>query len=410
MKKIFSALFIIFTAISCSSPEAKDPAPDPAAAPVDPSAISSSCPFLTSDDKGNIVLSWVRDLNDSASIMCYAISSDKGRTFGKPVEIPSSSNVHPHGENMPKIIFKPGGEIIAAWGASNSNPKNKYSGLVFYTQSFDAGKSWTEAKPLVTDTASYDQRYFDMGLLPNGEAGIIWLDNRKEGKAEGSTLYFASTKGKNGFQDETPVAKTICQCCRTDLFIDKKGSIHASFRDIINDSIRDMVHIVSTDNGKTFSAPERISKDNWVINGCPHTGPAMTQNKNGFHFAWYTMGNGQGVFYCNSKDNCASYSSRDSVSGRSSAKHPQIITLQDDDLVVVWDETVQKGEKYNAWIGLQQRDAEGKTMSTRYVSPDTAVSEFPVILSAGDNSIVLAYSTKGSKNKQVVSQVIHLTE
>ena len=71
---------------------------------------------------------------------------DEGKTFGKPVEIPGSTNVHPHGENMPKVIFKPSGEIIAAWGAANPNPKNPYSGLVYYSQSFDKGKTWTKAE------------------------------------------------------------------------------------------------------------------------------------------------------------------------------------------------------------------------------------------------------------------------
>jgi hypothetical protein len=38
---------------------------------------------------------------------------------------------------MPKVIFKPSGEIIALWDAPNPNPKNNYSGLVYHTQSLD---------------------------------------------------------------------------------------------------------------------------------------------------------------------------------------------------------------------------------------------------------------------------------
>jgi len=155
----------------------------------------SSCPYLTKDPDGNIVVSYVSDLNDSVSVLRYRISIDNGKTFAGAVEIPSSKNIHPHGENHPKIIFKPGGEILAVWGSSNSNPKNKYSGLIHYAQSFDKGKTWSSAIPLVTDTSRYDQRYFDLALLPDGEAAIIWLDNREKINKEGSTIFYAATRG-----------------------------------------------------------------------------------------------------------------------------------------------------------------------------------------------------------------------
>src|SRR5690606_31353852 len=125
-----------------------------------------SCPYLTRDYKNNIVLSWIKQIDTDAFVFCYAVSEDEGKTFSTSVEIPGSTNVHPHGENMPKVIFKPSGEIIAVWGAANPNPKNAYSGLVYYTQSFDNGKTWTKPVSLTKDTASFDQRYFDVALLP----------------------------------------------------------------------------------------------------------------------------------------------------------------------------------------------------------------------------------------------------
>src|SRR3954454_1256526 len=100
-------------------------------------SLPGQCPYLTKDNKGNAVLSWVRMMNDSSAVFCYAVSADGGKSFGNTVTIPSSTNIQPHGENLPKIIFKPSGEILALWGAAHPNPANKYSGLVFYSQSFD---------------------------------------------------------------------------------------------------------------------------------------------------------------------------------------------------------------------------------------------------------------------------------
>src|SRR5436190_1839637 len=139
-------------------------------------------------------------------------------------------------------------------------------------------------------------------IQPHGEIGIIWLDNRKTTTKEGSALYFASTNGKNGFEGGRLIAEPCCQCCRTDLYVDKKGGIHALFRGIVQDSIRDMVHIASTDGGNTFSIPKRINEDNWVLNGCPHTGPAMTENNEGIHFAWFTGGKNKGCYYTKTTD------------------------------------------------------------------------------------------------------------
>jgi hypothetical protein len=363
------------------------------------------CPYLTKDDKGNMVISWVRMVNDSTSAFCYAISKD-GKAFEAPIIIPGSDNIQPHGENLPKIIFKPSHEIIALWGAANPNPKNKYSGLVFYVQSFDEGKSWTAPKTLVTDTASYDQRYYDIALLPNGEAAIIWLDNRKTVDREGSGLYFASTNGNKGFENAHLISQPCCQCCRTDLFVDNKENVHVLYRGIIQDSIRDMVHIVSTNKGESFSAPQRISNDNWVINGCPHTGPAMTENADGLHFAWFTGGKKHGCFYTRSTDNGATFIMQDSVSAAGS--HPQLTSLTNGSVVIVWDESVSTGNKVNKRIGIQLRNKEGRSELKTYLTNDELFASYPVLLPLNDHASVVAYTSKSGEKPFVSYQLVNI--
>jgi len=363
------------------------------------------CPYLTKDNKGNTVLSWVRMINDSTTAFCYAISTD-GKKFSSPAVIPNSGNIEPHGENIPKIIFRPSGEIIALWGVANPNPKNKYSGLVYYTQSFDNGVTWTKAKPLASNTSSYDQRYYDVALLPNGEVAAIWLDNRKTTTKEGSALFFATTDGRNGFENEKLIAQPCCQCCRTDLYVDTKGGIHALFRGIVQDSIRDMVHIVSTDGGKTFSEPKRINEDNWVIKGCPHTGPAMTENKDGIHFAWFTGGKNKGCFYTNTTDNGKSFAGADSIT--STGAHPQIASLPNGKLIIVWDEGQFVKGKMVKRIGIQERSAEGKTERKDYITAEDSNASFPVVAPIDDASSFVAYSTKKANKDYVTYQVVHL--
>lgn len=370
-------------------------------------AAKGSCPYLTRDNKNNIVLSWVKQVDTATSVLCYAVSGDEGKTFNRPVEVPGSNNVHPHGENMPKVIFKPSGEIIAVWGAANPNPENAYSGLVYYTQSFDNGKTWTKPVSLTKDTASFDQRYFDVALLPGGEAGIVWLDNRKRSKKEGSGLYYAVTKGNNGFEDEQLISEPCCQCCRTDLFIDKKENIHVLYRAIINDSIRDMVHIVSIDKGYSFSSPKRISEDNWVISGCPHTGPAIAENKEGLHFTWFSGGGSAGVYYNNSFDNGQSFSNRNNVSGKAS-KHCQIASLSNDNILIVWNESFADGGNFNSRIGIEERNADGNVMSKAYITAVNGDASFPVIHPVNANKVLVAYTERIKDSEYVLFKQVML--
>jgi hypothetical protein len=217
-------------------------------------------------------------------------------------------------------------------------------------------------------------------------------------------LYFASTNGKNGFGNGQLISEPCCQCCRTSLYVDAKGGIHALYRGIIQDSIRDMVHIVSTDGGHTFSEPTRISNDNWVLNACPHTGPAMTENKDGIHFAWFTGANGAGCRYAKSTDNGKSFVMQDSVSAKGS--HPQLTSLTNGELVIVWDESVIDSNRVYKRIGLQRRTADGKSKGTEYITPANENASYPVIEAVQNNKWIVAYTTKQGDKDIVSYQVI----
>ncbi|MCO5239639.1 MAG: glycoside hydrolase [Chitinophagaceae bacterium] len=404
MMKIFLYSFLAALILSCNTKEKTTGTfATPGLGISKDSAFAGSCPYLFQAADGTTLISWLRDVSDTQAVLCYAIA-ENGADFGPTITVPGSDNAYPHGENLPRVIKTPDGKTLATWGASNPNPQNPYSGIVYYSWSLDNGKSWTDPQTLSRDTNSIDQRYFDIEILKDNTVGVIWLDNRKNTDREGSSLYFAAFDDNNIPGNEKPIDATCCPCCRTDLFVDKQGNLHTVYRKIINDSIRDIVHAVSADNGKTFSAPERISPDGWVINGCPHTGPAIAQTSGGLSFVWYTQGNGSGVFYAGSKDNGKTFSKKEPVSAVPSAKHPQLAIANTGEQLTVWDEGALHGNR----IGLEIRSADGKKRQTGYLTDSTSYASFPVIKAFGKGFIV-AYAGKeqADDEEKIFYKIIH---
>jgi hypothetical protein len=337
--------------------------------------------------------------------MYYAIYDAQRGSFGSPRMIPSATGLEAHGEDMPKLIYWGTGSMLAIYNIPNPIAGNPYTGKVLYTQSFDEGRHWTNPVPLVRDsTASYDQRYFDVARLPHGEVGVVWLN---DSRPEGSSLCFAQTTGKQGFSKARIIAQHTCQCCRTDLMTDDSGNVHVAWRGIQDDSIRDMMYCRSTDSGQHFSTPQRISPDNWVIRGCPHTGPSMTANKDGIHFSWFTMGGGGGIYYCHQQAD-TSFSPRQTVSDRISARHPQLITLAQGALALVWDEGVGSGNNLHQRIMLQQRGPSGLMIHTRSLTGDSQNASFPQIIPLDKQSVLVAYTIYAGQKRQVQYQVVRL--
>jgi hypothetical protein len=105
----------------------------------------------------------------------------------------------------------------------------------------------------------------------------------------------------------------------------------------------------STDGGRTFSGPVRVSEDHWQIDACPEDGPSLTVTTDGvLHIVWPAMLQDEqkkAVFYAASSDGGRSFSPRarvDQAAGKVHAGHPQIAAAGGR-LFVTWDETTGSG-------------------------------------------------------------------
>ncbi len=118
-----------------------------------------------------------------------------------------------------------------------------------------------------------------------------------------------SADGGRTFAAPVGVADATCQCCRTALTVADDGTVYAAWRHIFDGGERDMALARSDDGGATSGPPARVHRDGWAIDGCPHSGPAVTTDAEGaVHVAWATGAPGRmGVWRAVSTDRGASF-------------------------------------------------------------------------------------------------------
>ncbi len=367
--------------------------------------IHASCPYLTTDNHANPVLCWTEKVDTLHNILAYAVFDQKRQSFGSPIHIKETLGMHAHHESMAKVASKKDGTMLAVFRISTPTAKSRFAGSMYFTQSFDKGKSWTPKQKLVTDSTSYNQSFYDLTLLKDGELGMSWLDARRiEKDKEGSTLFFAKTKGKLGFVNEKPIAGATCQCCRTDIFNDSNGDLHIGYRNIIQDSIRDMFYLTSTNSGATFEKQLRIGEDNWVIRGCPHTGPTIAFNGTKIGIAWFTMGGQKGIYFTSKDKQNNEFMQRTLLSDK--IYHPQMIGTDDGNFVLVTEEESENNNLLNR-IVLRLISSDQKVI--RYpISVKGTNNEYPVIIRKKNGDLLIVWVEISGKHSKLVYQEMNI--
>jgi len=209
-------------------------------------------------------------------------SEDGGDTFDPPVWVSEpGAHVSSAGEDSPAFVVTPD-VIYAAW---NEGPHLLFARSVTWGGSFEKPISVSDHK------GNNFSGYPSIGVAPNGDVYVVWIDTRDQtGTSDDNySLYLArSTDHGTTFHENVKVADKICPCCRPTLSFGPNGEVMAFWRHVYPGPIRDMTVSVTTDGGKTFSPPRRIAEDNWKINGCPDSGPAVARSGKRVYVAWLT--------------------------------------------------------------------------------------------------------------------------
>jgi hypothetical protein len=279
-------------------------------------------PTLIKNHKGKVVMHWSEKDEKGLISWYFSVSANGGKTFKAKTLIASDAGIGVNRLARPRLLFKPDGTMVAIYsyravnpnapqaampksdsqGASAPMARPKRDSQIRYSSSSNGGKTWSEATSVDTDTSKLTRGFFDAIILPNNEIAVAYLKDVKNSiKHEERDLRLALTK--NGiFQEEKLLDAVVCDCCNIGMNLDPKGNLHMYYRDNNND-IRDIAHIVSADNGATFTAPQTLHNDQWEIKGCPHSGASSVTTKSNQYTTWFsgTMAGKAGLRIANNK-------------------------------------------------------------------------------------------------------------
>ena len=362
------------------------------------------------------LISWTEHgKNKKETTLKFAFLNSKTNVFDKAITVTPANGLQLHTESMAKVGITKKGVLFAIFRVKSPNSKSMYGGTVYYTTSKDRGVTWNEKQQLVSDSKSTSQSFFDIAQLANGELGISWLDNRKlHQNRQGQTLYFATTDSLNTFQNEITLEGSVCQCCRTDIEVDKNGIIKVGFRNLIaptesgfptnlldqETEVRDMYFTTSNDNGTTFNKLKPIYSDNWQVNGCPHTGPSLASNTNESGVVWFTDATANsGIFF---KTNTSQEKFLISETGR----HPQMTAINGN-YYIVFEDYYEVDNKGYTKIVMQTWNTKSLLKTVEISSPKTT-NDHAVIKTINNNKLLISWINTDTRNAVVQYDIIEL--
>lgn len=390
MKKIFLFVAVLLAFASCNTQRSHDNI----VLLSDESSTGSSV-FLTKNEAGIPAVSWAETDSATGKHFYFALWDSISGRFGQKISIPILENAKLHEEGMPKIAFKGDGTIIATMETSLPPAEGQRFGKgdIKFVSSKDGGKTWTEPVSVQAGFPDPGSIGFSNVLrLDDGEIGIAWLGTGPA-SIEGRPVMFAKTTEEGGFTRGVIVDSVACQCCRIALSTNGDNQVQLAFRNLLPGQIRDISIARSENNGHTFARSVSFSDDQWVIEGCPHDGPALASNGDKTFATWYAGSStheGAGVYYAElDKDDNTLLKKQMAPTG----KFIQLCLMPDGTRMMGYNESYKDGDSIYNKIVVAKTD--GKGFFIKELTEPGARGFYPMVMPVSKNRVLVAWKDEG---------------
>ena len=349
-------------------------------------------------DGDRVAAVWAATGTSRVTDIYLATSDDAGRTFAPPVRVNDiDGDVSAGGEQPPRVILK-GSAVDVVWVSKRAG----VAGIRAAT-STNGGRTFAPARSITPSGVTGARGWESASPGADGVVHAVWLDGRSAstpspasapaagppaahqhgGAPMRQDIYHAMWKG-DGAPIETAVAANVCFCCKTAV-VSRGADVFVAWRHLFPGGVRDIAIARSSDGGRTFQEPTRVSADNWQIDACPDDGPAMTIDAGGvLRITWPTLVTDGGakrvIFEATSRDGGATFSPRTRVdAAEGGAAHPRIATGAAGRSAVVWDELAQGSRRV-----VFRLTSEGSPV----VLSTGRIASYPAIAAVGDGFVV----------------------
>ncbi len=351
----------------------------------------------------------------SAMDIYTATSVDGGRRFGAPVRVNRvDGDARVSGEEPPRVALVPrrgqSPEIVVVWTA-----RTGADWRVLSARSTDGGRSFGVHAQVPGSEGPGSRGWQSVAVDATGRVSVLWLDHRDLVAADSakragpkpdpteraalSQLFFSSLDGSKA----VPITRSVCYCCKTSL-VAAGNELFAVWRHVYPGSHRDIAFTRSSDRGRSFAEPVRVSRDDWQIDGCPDNGPAVAVDSGRrVHVVWPTVAaiNGESrmtLFYAVSRDG-KRFGARTEIPSRGAASHPQIALRSDGSAVVAWDEVVAGARQLG--FARVRWSANGTPTFSPIGAPAPGAGQWYPAISTASGGIVAAWVRQMEKGTAV---------
>ncbi len=393
MRKQITTLFLAAILVACNSQQKENKAAaNEVTVMQSPAADSCAEPYLFTDAKGILHLSWVEKKGKISTMFFSTLQNEQ---WSKPVAINSGNNWFVNWADNPVVSSDANGNMLAHFLEKSDTAKFTYD--VKLVASNDTGNTWSNPTILHDDGKKAEHGF--VSITPyNDQFLVSWLDGRKtamEGEHSGHeghhgemTLRAALLDKKGTKTKEWELDGRICDCCQTTIAVTANGPV-VVYRDRSDEEIRDM-SIVRLVNGE-WTAPKSIYADEWKIAGCPVNGPRADAIENNLAIAWFSMKeNKSEVKVVFSTDGGATFNQPVKIDEGKAIGRVDIVLLDEHSAMVSWMEGATiKAMKVH-------KDGTKEQPITIAESSDARSSGFPQMTKAG-NKLIFAWTDSKTK-------------
>jgi hypothetical protein len=315
-----------------------------------------------------VAVVWGATIAGAGTDIYLASSRDGGATFATPVRVSvDRGEARISAERPPLVAWIPTArrvpDLAVVWTAGRGDTQLKMS------RSTDGGRSFAAPRLIHGADAKGNRGWASMAADTAGRLHLVWLDHREAASSSSGAAHVHGAAGqpaapapldgvaaaqRSGLYyavigqpslGERLLARGVCYCCKTAVAAVSGNRVFAAWRHVYPGNLRDIAATASTDGGRTFDGPGRVSEDGWAIDGCPENGPSLAFDDGQLHAVWPTVVGGAdpsgAIFYAQSADG-RRFSPRlriPTLAGRD-PEHVQIVSAQPRTrgFLVAWDE------------------------------------------------------------------------